>query len=249
MKNGISIKKVFVAALLCIAPLVLHATTWATRQVRDPITNERVKVHEPMSSGSYIYSWPEKSDQVFWPFTDNNWLWFNPKSGYIAFGSDFAELDPTKRAALKAWLSSNFERKAPPQSRRDLLMWAQKVYAVRGMDDDFWCHFFRLMAFETRDDPKTSLDYVKKALPLLEKRLPAATDPGRTLETLYLLGEYNRRLGRDDDANRYLERLGSFEVDDKQSGFKQYLLEIAREQQVLPSGQPAGNGSATGGDH
>jgi hypothetical protein len=230
MHHGISAKALFVAVLLCSVPVSIHATTWASSQVRDPITNQSVKVHEPASSGSYIYAWPEKSDQVFWPYTDSHWLWFNPKSGYIAFGDDFAELDSTRRAALQAWLSSNFDRDAPPQSRVALLMWAEKVYVVRGMDDDFWCHFFRLMAFETQADTKVSLEYVKKALPLLEKSLTASAELSQTLKTLYLLSEYNRRLGHNDDANSYLERLTSLEVDDQLSGFKKYLLEIAKEQ-------------------
>jgi tetratricopeptide (TPR) repeat protein len=238
MHYGTRTKSLLIAALLCIVSMSVHATTWAPSKVRDPITNEHVKVHQPMSSGSYIYAWPEKSDQVFWPFTDSNWLWFNPKSGYIAFGNDFAELDTAKRAVLKDWLKANFDRNAPPQSRRDLLEWTEKVYAARGMDDDFWCHFFRLMVFETRDDSETSLAYVRKALPLLEKSLKASADPGETLKNLYLLGEYNRRIGQDDDAKRYLERLSSLEVDDKLSGFKQYLLEIAKEQQALPPEAP-----------
>jgi hypothetical protein len=238
MRYGISTRAILFAVLLCIVPVSTHATTWASSKVRDPITNERLEVHAPSSSGSYIYEWPEKSDQVFWPYTDTHWLWFNPKSGYIAFGNDFAELDSARRAALKAWLKANFDRDAPPQSRVALLLWAEKVYAVRGMDDDFWCHFYRLMAFETRADTKVSLDYVRKALPLLEKRLGVSAELGRTLETLYLLGEYNRRLGRDVDAKDYLQKLDSLEVDEELSGLKNYLLEIAKEQQASSDDKP-----------
>lgn len=245
MHYGISVRALLAAVLLCIVPVSINATTWASTTVVDPITRQRVKVQEPASSGSYIYGWPGKSDQVFWPYTDSNWLWFNPKSGYIAFGGDFAELDSSQAAALKVWLKSNFDRDAPPRSRVELLAWAERIYAVRGMDDDFWCHFYRLMAFETRADAKVSLEYVRKALPFLEKRLAATTQPGQTLETLYLLGEYNRRLGRDDEAMGYLERLTSLEVDDKLSGFKKYLLEIAAEQRASPPG-PAPGDDASG---
>jgi hypothetical protein len=246
MRYGLSTKALFVAVLLCIAPMSIHATTWVPSKVRDPITNKRLNVQEPASSGSYIYGWPGKSDQVFWPYTDSNWLWFNPKSGYIAFGNDFAELDAARRGVLQDWLKTNFDRNDPPQARMALLMWAEKVYAVRGMDDDFWCHFLRLMAFETRADTKVSLGYVEKALPLLEKRLGASADLGRTLETLYLLSEYNRRLGRDDDAKDYLERLSSIEVDEGLSGFKKYLLEIANEQRGLSLGEPVQHDASDG---
>lgn len=238
MHYGISARVLLFAVLLSIVPMSIQATTWGTGKVRDPITNKRLTVGEPASSGSYIYGWPEKSDQVFWPFTDSQWLWFNPKSGYIAFGDDFEALDLTRRAVLQAWLKSNFDRDAPPQSRIALLMWAEKVYAARGMDDDFWCHFYRLMAFETRADAKVSLAYVQKALPLLEQALGASAELDKTLQTLYLLGEYNRRLGRDNEAQGYLERLNSIEVDEELSGFKKYLLEIAEEQRASLPGNP-----------
>lgn len=243
MRYGISTKALFVAAVLCLVPVSIRATTWAPREVRDPVTNTRVEVHEPASSGSYIYAWPEKSDQVFWPSTDPHWLWFNPRSGYIAFGGDFETLDPARQAVVRDWLKSNYDRDAPPQSRIALLMWAEKVYAVRGMGDEFWCHFYRLMAFETRADTKLSLGYVAKALPLLEKELTASTEPGQTLKALYLLGEYNRRLGREEEAKRYLARLTYLEVDEEMSGFKKYLLEIAREQSASSSGDPAPHGA------
>jgi flagellar biosynthesis regulator FlbT len=100
------------------------------------------------------------------------------------------------------------------------------------MDEDFWSMFYRLMAFETQDDSKTSLGYVNKATPLLEKSLSTTTDAGKTLRELYLLSEYNRRLGRDDEAKRYLERLKTTEVNEDLSDFKKYLLEISEAQRT-----------------
>lgn len=220
----------FVVTLLLAVSTISYATTWVTEEVRDPIANVRIQVSQPASSGSYIYQWPEKSDQVFWPYTDDNWLWFNPKSGYIAFGGDFEELDSAQRDTLKAWLKTNFNRKALPKSRLELLAWAEKVYAVRGMDDDFWCYFYRLMAYETKTDIDTSLGYVRKAIPLLIKRLELANKQDQRMETLYLLGEYHRRIGNAADSAIYLEQLKATEAKDDQSGFKTYLLDIAMEQ-------------------
>jgi len=132
MRRAISIKGVLVALLFCLASVSGRATTWVPTEVRDPITDARVKVQEPASSGSYIYQWPGKEDQVFWPYTDPAWLWFNPASGYIAFGGDFTELDATRRAALKDWLQSHYDRHAPPRSRIELLSWAEKVIRSGG---------------------------------------------------------------------------------------------------------------------
>jgi hypothetical protein len=49
------------------------ATTWGKSTVKDPVSGDGVEVQEPMSSGSYIYEWPGKEDQVFWPATDEHW--------------------------------------------------------------------------------------------------------------------------------------------------------------------------------
>ena len=219
-------------SLLFLASLPSHAITWVSSSVRDPVSGHRVKVSEPASSGSYIYQYPEKSDQVFWPYTDDNWLWFNPKSGYIAFGSDFEGLEPSKSKEMKAWLKEHFDRENLPRSRLELLTWAEKVYATRGMNDDFWCHYYRLMAFETRSNPVLSLEYVRKALPLLIARNQSEQEPGQQMETLYLLSEYNRRLGRDDEATRFLEQLSSIQSTNDLASFKTYLLKIAEEQRA-----------------
>lgn len=220
----------FIVIMLLAASTLANATTWAPEKVRDPISNQRIQVSQPASSGSYIYHWPGKSDQVFWPYTDENWLWFNPKSGYIAFGNDFEEINESERDTLKTWLDKEFDRKMPPESRLGLLAWAEKVYSARGMDDDFWCHFYRLMAYETTADIEISLGYVRKAIPLLAKRLESPKDPGQRIETLYLLSEYHRRLGDDEISAGYLEQLESIQVNDDLYDFKIYLLDIAKEQ-------------------
>lgn len=223
-----------IVAFITLTSQVAHGTTWAPSTVKDPISGSSVKVSEPLSSGSYIYEWPEKSDQVFWPYTDNNWLWFSEKTGYIAFGNDFAELDEAGRATLKQWLRENYNPKAPPESRLDRLLWAERVYTARGMDDDFWLHFLRLMAFETREDAARSNAYAARALPLLVARLEKATETGPKLEALYLLSEYHRRLGNAAESEKYLALLQSTDAGEQFSNYKEYVLKIAAEQRAKP---------------
>ncbi len=224
----------FTILLLSVMPAFVWGTTWVPVKVRDPVGGGLIEVQQPASWGSYIYEQPGKSDQVFWPYTYDVWLWFNPKSGYIAFGDDFEKVDASKKAALKVWLKTNFDRKRLPVSRLELLSWAEKVYSVRGMDDDFWCYYYRLMAYENRANQPVSLDYVRKALPLLLAKLESAKEPSLIMETLYLLSEYNRRLGTNSDSDAYLARLQSFETEDDLSEFKTYLLNIAKEQRDPP---------------
>jgi hypothetical protein len=226
------ITAILVVSVLSLVSSTSFGITWVQGHVRDPVSGNRVKVAQPASSGSYIYQYPEKSDQVFWPYTDENWLWFNPKSGYIAFGGDFEELEAPKAQELKAWLKANYDRKNPPQTRLELLDWAGRVYTIRSMNGDFWCHFYRLMAFETRSDSSLSLGYVRKALPLLVARLQSTSEPAPRMETLYLLSEYNRRLGSESDAALYLSELAEFHAASDLAEFKKYLLNIADEQRT-----------------
>lgn len=226
--------RTLIASLLLVAlalgSTVAQGTTWVESKIDDPVSGASVKVTQPASSGSYIYQWPEKSDQVFWPYTDDHWLWFSETSGYIAFGGDFAKLESEKRSTLRQWLKENFDEQAPPKTRLERLRWAERVYEARGMDDAFWCHFFRLMAFETRSDSEESLRYVARALPLLVSRLDDGIDLGEKLETFYLLSEYHRRLGNESESEAYLERLQSTNPGDELAEFKKYLLEIAKAQ-------------------
>lgn len=229
-----------IAFLIIAASAIVNATTWAPIKKRDPITNDRLQFSTPASSGSYIYQWPGKSDLVFWPYTDQNWLWFNPRSGYISFGNDFDKIDQSQQGALKAWLQENYDENNPPNSRLELLEWAEKIYSVRGMDDDFWRYFYRLMAFETRANTEVSLSYVKKDIPLLRKELESTNDQGQKMQSLYLLSEYSRRLNNEIDSFRYLEQLKGIVVQNDLAGLKNYLLSLADEQRnPTPDMDPA----------
>ena len=224
-----------------------HATTWGESKVRDPVSGSDIDVQEPTSWGSYIYSWPGKEDQVFWPMTDDHWLWFNPKSGYGAFGSDFARLEGETLARVQAWLAANYDRTTRPATRSELLAWLEKIYDQRGMDEKFWCFFYRLMAFEySHDEPAKSLEYVRKALPLLERQLAnGESDYGR-IATLYLLGEYHRRLGNLDASRSYFDQAKSAPYKDDEGQTlvgAPYFVKLIEEREALNRPAPATNSS------
>lgn len=234
---------VLLGLVLGLASATATAITWGEAKARDPVSGRNVTVQEPMSSGSYIYQYPGKEHLVFWPHTDDAWLWFNPATGYIAFGGDFRELAEDKVAPLRDWLKANYDGKKPPEARLERLRWAEQVYGQRGMDDDFWLHFYRLMAFELTEDAAASLEYVRKAMPYLEKRLAQEEKPNARAETLYLLGEYHRRLGNPELARGFFARLRVSPVTDgdgKVAENSWYLVERAAEAEALmsPSAEP-----------
>jgi len=213
------------------------ATTWGESTVRDPVSGKTIKVQEPMSSGSYIYSWPGKEDLVFWPMTVDQWLWFNPKSGYGAFGDDFEKLEGEALERVKGWLAAHYDKRKPPANRAASLAWLEQIYAQRGMDEDFWCYFYRLMAFElSENDPARSLEYVRKALPLLERQLANPKSDDSRAGTLYLLGEYHRRLGHPDDSRNYFDQVKSAPYQDEKGQTlvgPPYFVELVEEREKI----------------
>jgi hypothetical protein len=192
------------------------ATTWAPSEKTDPLSGEKVPAEEIMTAGSYIYDWPSKYDLVFWPLTAENWICFNPKNGYGAFNSHFEQLSEEEKKALTKWLAANYNPSSAPQSYKEKLVWLEKLYRLRKMDDNFWNQFYRLMAYIHHDEAKKSLAYVKKALPLLQKKLEENPEGIDRIEVLYLLGEYHRRIWKTGKAKDYFSQVKSVRYRDRE---------------------------------
>jgi hypothetical protein len=223
--------------LLLAAPPA-RATTWSETQVENPVSGQLLDVQEPRSYGSYIYNWPGKEDQVFWPFTDDAWLWFDPRNGYGAFGADFKTLAGEDLARMKAWLAEHYDAAKPPLTRLDRLRWLERIYGERkDVGAAFWCHFYRLMAFELgKAQPLAGLAYVRKALPLLEQQLRDRQEPGARIVTLYLLGEYHRRLGSLDISRSYFDQAKAApygDEDGKVMTGAPYIVQLIAEREAL----------------
>jgi len=197
--------------ILMIALLAVSATatTFLSVKKTDPISGEMVTAHDVTSYGSYIYDEPSKYDLVFWPFTDELWIWFCPGSGYASFGDDFDKLTDEEKAHLALWLKENYKPSEKPTTHKEKLAWLERVYGQRQKERDFWCRFHRLMAYIYTDDPQTSLVYVGKALPLLEEQLQSGPKGVARIQVLFLLGEYHRRVGDKQEARRYFSQVKS----------------------------------------
>lgn len=212
------------------------ATTWIPSEKTDPLTGEKVFSWEIASYGDYVVTWPSKYDLVFWPFTEETWICLNPKSGYAAFNNDFEKLSEEEKKTLKEWLPKNYKPEQVPTSHKGKLAWLEKVYGQRRMDDDFWCSFYRLMAYVHRDKEKTSLAYVQKALPLLKKQLQRNPKGIDRLKVLYLLGEYHRRLGKTEKANEYFAEVKTVKYRDERGNEQvghPYFVELVQDRQNL----------------
>jgi tetratricopeptide (TPR) repeat protein len=223
----------FGVTLLSVSAL---ATTWAPAEKIDPITGQKIKVKEIMSYGSYIYNWPSKYHLVFWPLTDQNFIWFSDESGYAAFGNDFEKLNKEQKDQLAGWLKENYNPANQPVTHIEKLHWLEKVYAQRNMDDDFWCRFYRLMAYTYQDDEMKSIQYVKKAFPLLEKKLKRDPSWIERIESLYLLGDYSRQMGKIEEAKKYFEQVKKEKFKDQKGQERvghPYFLQLVKDREEL----------------
>lgn len=155
-----------------------HATKWSETEVVDPISGEIIKVQSIASYGSYVYQWPSKYDVVYWPFTTENYIWFNPGSGYIAFGVDFATLKDEAEARVSAFIKKNYDHQNPPTTHIDKLKWLAQLSKVRGVNEEFYIRHYCLLSYLTRYDEENSLKYREEALeriiPYLEKAQPSS---------------------------------------------------------------------------
>lgn len=86
-------------------------------------------------------------------------------------------------------------------------------------------------------------DYVRKAMPYLEKRLAQQEKSHARAETLYLAGEYHRRLGNPGLSRDYFAKLRATPVTDEDgtvSANSEYLVARAQAAEALmsPAAEP-----------
>src|SRR4029077_13749626 len=63
-----------VPVLVLTAAVALLATTWGPVEVECPVCHTKNTFNSWMSYGSYVYGWPSKFQNIYWPATDSNSL-------------------------------------------------------------------------------------------------------------------------------------------------------------------------------
>jgi hypothetical protein len=225
--------RVMVALLLSLLATSAFATTWAPSEVDDPIgKGKKCDVSEPMSSGSYIYSWPEKYDQVFWPLTDENGIWYCKGSGFTAFIGDFENITGDEKAAISQYLKDHRKKgKIGIESKLALL---EGIYALRRIDEEFKSKLPRIFArwYQNLGQIDKANEYRKKSLADIKEKLATELPEALKLEYLYVAANYSRLFGDVAGSDQYLARLkaAAAELKDKElEGYAGYLLELAGE--------------------
>jgi hypothetical protein len=225
--------------LLLLTPLVSNATTWGGQDVDDPIVKgEKCSVHVIGSYGSYIYRWPSKYDQVFWPFTDKHGIWHCKTSGFTAFINDFEGLTDKEVIKIKAFLDASYKQEASLEGKLILL---EQIYALRDTTQKFDNQLLRILArwYQNLEMIDKANIYRKKAYNDIKDKLGGELDEVLRLEYLYLAVNYSTQFGETENTEKYSAQLNEALEDlknEKSKGYAKYLSELVKESQFITVG-------------
>lgn len=217
----------------------VNSTTWGETEIEDPIIEgAKCKVQQPMSSGSYIYQWPSKYDQVFWPFTVKSGIWYCEKSGFISLIGDFERLSNKDKANIAVYLKSN---PANIMNFPGTLIHLEKIYSLRESGKEFQNRLLRVLAYQYESSGEIELanSYRRKALKSIEMSLKDEIPEQQKLEYLFLATTYNKQFGDDDRYSLYLNYLidSLANLKDKElTGYAEYLERLIQEVEGIELG-------------
>lgn len=205
------------AALLLSLPAA--ATTWGEKTIGDPIDGRGCRVAIPASMGSYIYQWPEKYDQVFFPVTDSQGIW-SCASGFASLIGD-VELTAEEKQRIESHLAALSEAERQRSDIAGKLARAEAVYALRDLDPERRGLIHRALAYgfeALAEDPVKADSHRQAALKIMLERLAEAELPeGKRMEYLFVSANYLRERGEPERSDRLLALLQA-EIDKHRDG-------------------------------
>lgn len=200
----------FVLAVALGASAMAGAVTWAEREINDPVSGKPCRVATLASSGSYIYDWPEKYDQVFVPVTAAEGIWFCEDSGFASFIAD-DKLDHVEKERIAAFLQQQPGLEPQRSGLADRLQRAEAIYALRDLTPERRALVHRILAYDFEalaDDPQRARQHRQAALAIMLDRLAdESLAPGARLEYLFVSANYLREYGDAARADRLLAQL------------------------------------------
>lgn len=218
------------------------AITWGKAEVEDPLSPEAVcEVHEPASYGGYIYQYPSKYDQVFWPKTDKNGIWYCEQSGFIAFIGDFNDISDEEKVMIANYLSEVKGTDEKPSIRTKLSL-LEGVYSIRKTDKYFDNQLLRVLARWHQDlgDLDIANEYRKRAYIDIQSSLDNEITERQRLEYLYLAANYAMQFGDKTASEKYIAELlnTAKNVEDPElQGFTDYFVDLSQDTpNIAPGG-------------
>ena len=214
--------------LLAWACVPAVATTWGETTVVDPVSGKPCKVPTPASMGSYVYEWPEKYDQVFFPVTDGAGIW-TCVSGFAAVIGDIA-LSAGEKQRIAANLAAIPASERIPKDIAGKLRRAEALYLLRDLAPE--------------RPGEGAMTYTATALEIMLARLADESLPPATrMEYAFVSANYVREFGDGARADRLLAQLEALIADSAGSrgeSYARYLGSlIASARTIAPGGRLA----------
>lgn len=233
--------KLLISILLIAFTLSSQAITWRSTKVDDPILKgQQCTVKAYMSYGSYIYQFPSKYDQVFWPMTDANGIWQCNKSGYMSFMNDFKKLSAKEKTAIASFLKN---KKHVFKTEEEALTRLEEIYKLRELTPETSNKHLRVFArwYQDLGDIQKSNSYRKIAYEEIEKQLKTEIPENIKLEYLYVAANYARLFNEVEKSNQYLSALNTAIENisnEENKDFASYLKDLAKETfNIIPGGK------------
>lgn len=198
------------------------AITWFPQEFTCPNCKTKNTFQVVGSYGSYIYGDLSKYQLIYWPLTDDNVVYCCKKCFLSVFMWDFDELPKEKLPEMQKQLQGvkiegNFKNYYDiPMSRR--LEVAEKIYAVLGKEDDFWCRFNRTKGYhyEAEKNPAKADEARTKALELANKMLQDPKNKEPQKELFFIVAAMKHFLRDDDGAIAELQKVLATKFSDPQ---------------------------------
>lgn len=170
--------------------------TWSPDEIECPVCQTKNIFMVWGSYGSYVYQFPSKYQLVFWPFTDGQAWYSCKKCRYTAFMGAFKDVPKDKIADLRKMLEevslpaqkthSKEESLARPPyleiPTSERLLVVEKIHRFLGeTGDDYWNHFYRVLAYHFDAEKKQveADEARRKSLAITERLLADKANDGR----------------------------------------------------------------------
>lgn len=231
--------------LLAVAAVPAEATTWSETTIVDPVSGKPCRVSTPASMGSYIYEWPEKYDQVFFPVTDSAGIWAC-ESGFATVIGDIV-LSASEKQRIAAHLAGLAAAERNGEGIADKLRRAEALYLLRDLSPERRALIHRILAYDFESmaaDAGRSAYHRKAALAIMLARLADESLPSATrMEYVFVSANYVREFGDSARADRLFSQLEALIADSAGSQAESYaqylrsLLPLAKT--IAPGGRLA----------
>ena len=199
-----------VPILVLMTTGILLATTWGPIEIECPVCHTKNTFNTWGSYSSYIYGWPSKFQNIYWPATDRSSVYTCKHCYLTLFMWDYKDLpadkvEDVRHVLQNVTLEGKYETYTDiPMSKR--LEIAEKVYSVLDKDDNFWSWFYRVQGYHFAHEKNAAQANMArtKALDCARKLLNDPANAGKRKELLVTSGAMHHFLGDDTSAKHDL---------------------------------------------